>query len=990
MQKHTRVTIERIEKYLQSGQFSDVNLYSFLYDQVVDCVSLSLYSVPGLDRISFQDAIKGSFKPTQVGVSVGPTWSTHWFKLKISVPSQTRGKCVLMFDSNSEGMVWSSEGVPLQGLTGGGGGNRHVDFLLTQDAQGGEQYELYVEVAANGLFGAGAGGDIHPPDTNRYFKLETCHVYVVNDLAHSLYWDFEVLLGMAKELPVQQQTNADALFTANAMVNAIRHGDKSSLLKAKEISNAFFEKRSQIGFSPHTIWACGNCHIDTAWLWPYGETKRKIARSWASQCQLLETYPEYVFAASQAQQFEWLEQLYPSLMDRIRKHVKTGRFIPIGGTWVEMDCNIPSGEALCRQFLYGQRYFEKTFGVRSSVFWLPDTFGYSAQLPQIIKSAGLEFFFTQKLSWNLINKFPHTSFIWKGLDGTGVVTHFSPADTYTAQATVKDVVFAVENNKDKLFSNQSLLLYGNGDGGGGPLIPMIERLKRFYKSLPSKDLNVWQGELYFELHRGTYTSHAIIKKYNRMTELLLRDVEILYSWLQTVKGTAYPRQELDRLWKLVLLNQFHDVLPGSSIGIVYDDAIAYYEDVVKSVKQLKQQGLDLVKGSALAVFNTKPFETKQLIALGEKKIWSELKPLSWNLLQEQALNENMTCKVVSMDKQFIVENNLIKAIFNQHGHLVSLVDLEEGRQVMDGPGNVFRYYEDIPLFWDAWDVEIYHLEKHWEAGKGNLTILETSPERVVLKSITKLSETSTLEQRIIITYNSKQIVFENDMFWDENRKVLKVEFPVHIKNDLATYETQFGFIQRPTHFNNSWDLAKFEVCAHKFVDYSEFGYGVTLYNDCKYGFSVKDNTMRMTVVRAPKSPDDKCDIGKHSFRYAIEPHKGGFAENEIVQKGYQFNIPTETAFVDPEIVSKSLFKLNVSNVIIDTVKATQDPSKYLVLRLYEAYGGRGTLELQSDFTIKECFESNVLEEKRQKLDIQNGVKIGFTPFKLITLLVLLG
>ena len=444
-----RISIERIENYIGEGQFADVNLQSFLKTKVSkDTIKLSKYSVPDLARISFKEAMKGNFEPASVGVRYGPTWSTHWFKLEIMMPSEFAGQRVaLLFDPDCEAMIWSETGETLMGITGGEGGNRHVDFDLIEKADGNEKIKLYIEVASNGLFGEGQITMIGPTDPNRFFALKTCELVIFNELALSVYWDLEVLLGITKEMPSESQIQNDALFCANQMINTIFAGDESSLSRAKAISSNFFETRKSTStFSSHQITAIGNCHIDTAWLWPYDETKRKIARSWSTQCRFLEQFPQYTFAASQMQQFEWLEELYPELFLKICKLANDKRFIPIGGTWVEMDCNIPSGEAFCRQFLYGQSYLKEKFGITSSVFWLPDTFGYSAQLPQIIKSAGLKYFFTQKLSWNNINKFPHTSFYWKGLDGTSILTHFSPADTYTAQASVRDAVFMVSFN----------------------------------------------------------------------------------------------------------------------------------------------------------------------------------------------------------------------------------------------------------------------------------------------------------------------------------------------------------------------------------------------------------------------------------------------------------------------------------------------------------------------------------------------------------------
>ncbi|KAJ3262095.1 Alpha-mannosidase 2C1 [Boothiomyces macroporosus] len=1011
MLKHRNITVERIEKYFKSDMFYDVNLQSFLEEIVDESIAITKYAVPNLQRIPFGEAMKGVYVPAKVGDQITPTWSTHWFKLEITIPKSMEGRKVyLIFDPSCEGLVWSDKGEPLQGLTGDFGLDRHVDFDLTNGAPAGQKFTIYIEVGANGMFGAGFNGMINAPDPNKSFALKTVKLVCFNELARSIYWDLEVLLGIVKEMPVESQLGNDALFTANSIVNTIRNNEPATLVAAKEIGSKFFKvRKKELGYVSHAITAIGNCHIDTAWLWPYDETKRKIARSWATQCRLLEQNPEYTFAASQAQQFEWLEQLYPSLFEKITGLVKTGRFVPIGGTWVEMDCNVPSGEAFCRQFLYGQNYFYEKFGFRHSVFWLPDTFGYSSQLPQILTSAGLKYFFTQKLSWNNINKFPHTSFYWKGLDGTSVLTHFSPADTYTAQASVKDAVFAVANNKDKQYSNK------NGDGGGGPLLPMIERIKRFgnIEGLPSQTkfgdptkfyeelettstgLNTWKGELYFELHRGTYTTHGLVKKYNRYCEYLLRAVEILWALCLAQKKTkTYPKAEIDRLWKLVLLNQFHDVLPGSSIGLVYVDAIKFYEDVTLSGTKLKKEALKLLMGEGTKTIatNLSPWPVPGYIAQipiannvqyqqysSDKKYGlayvPPIAPLSGVLLQETAPSFDSQVKVESLPNRFIVDNGLIQASFDEHGRLFSLIDREVGRETVlsNSLGNVFRFYEDIPLFWDAWDVEIYHLEKSWEAGLGKISVEEAGPLRVVLKVIHPISKTSTLEQRTTISAGSKLVNFENEIFWQESRKIIKVEFPVNVECDYATFETQFGYIQRPTHFNNSWDMAKFEVCAHKFVDYSEYGYGVALLND-----------------RSPKSPDDKADLGRQTFKYALLPHKGSFLESDVVREAYQYNVPVEILSGAGSFQEAAFFNVTAKNLVIDTIKPAEnfEKSKLFVVRMYEAYGGRGIATLSSSFKLAEVYLSNVIEETHGQLPItDNAVELEYMPFKMITLLV---
>ncbi|KAJ3122321.1 Alpha-mannosidase 2C1 [Nowakowskiella sp. JEL0407] len=954
-------------------------------------------------------------------------------------------------------------------------------------------FNFYIEIACNGMFGVGNDGLINPPDPNRYFKLVASEIVVYDQNALDLRSDMEVLVGVAKELPTDSQISADALFAANEIVNTVHVGNPQSLEEAKRVSWKFFESRKGDFVGDHIITAIGNCHIDTAWLWPFDETKRKVARSWSRQIGLMNEYPDFTFAASQAQQFEWLKLLYPKLFQLVQEKSLAGQFIPIGGTWVEMDCNLPSGESLCRQFLYGQTFYEQNFGKRCNVFWLPDTFGYSAQLPQIVKESGLKYFFTQKLSWNNINKFPHTTFNWIGLDGTPVLTHFSPADTYTAQADVKDVTFMVKNNKDKGYTNKSLLVYGNGDGGGGPLKSMLERIERmknvkgmpatikhgdptkFYEELEttSRDLASWKGELYFELHRGTYTSQAKTKKYNRTCERLLQTAEKLSSialnYGKKVKGFNYSKTEFDRLWKLVLLNQFHDVLPGSSIGLVYKDANKFHEDVISSSSQIQDSAFTSLVSSlylkddgdvALVVFNPTSWKrSSELIEFDIAELKSPQMKSYFNQLQQtnvvqMSKNEKLLAIVENIPgygvksyslqelpngfkpvsvrfknavdnhvfvddsneyhivepisrpenagsadvELVIIETAFFKASFDWHGRLHSLVDvLCDDREVIpkNGVGNVFKFFEDMPLFWDAWDVEIYHLEKHWDAPVGEMIAEEYGPLRVVMKVEHQISSTSKIIQRIIISAVSPVIEFDTTVEWNENRKLLKVEFPVDIMCDFATYETQFGYIQRPTHYNTSWDMARFEVCAHKFVDFSEHGYGVALFNDCKYGHSVKDNLMRITLLKSAKAPDFNADVGVHRFRYGLHAHKGNFHSSNVVQLAAEFNTPIMTSFAP---ISKPFdvryFSLpENTSIVLDTVKPAEDfaQSGDIVLRFYESLGGRGRVKVETFMLFKSAWICNVMEDKISKLEIgasEEGTgsqfEIEFTPFKIVS------
>ncbi|KAI9344608.1 galactose mutarotase-like domain-containing protein [Obelidium mucronatum] len=1085
LQKHRDITLARFDKFVQRGQFEDVNLNTCLWKKRnSEAVSLLVYAVPDLKRISFQEAIKGDYKPTSVGSWFGPTLATFWFKVSIVIPPSFADEEVLFeFDASNEAMIWTSDGRPVTGLTGGGEDDRHADYVLTNKAKPGEKFEFYVEMACN--FRGGIAGDRDPrPDMNRNWKLETADITVRNKVGSSLFLYFKTLIQLVKETPEEWQINADALYHADSIINAFRLNNESALQEAHDLAIKFFAERKKEGRALHEINAVGNCHIDTAWLWPFDETKRKAGRSWARQIMFMKSNPKFTFTASQAQQFAWVEELYPTLFDEMKEFTRKGQFHPIGGTWVEMDCNMPSGEALCRQFLHGQRYFESRFGKRCTVFWLPDTFGYSAQLPQISNSAGMKYFFTQKIGWNNINRFPHTTFKWAGLDNSEVLTHFTPADTYVGQCNVGELVKSVHNNKDKAYSNKSIYLYGNGDGGGGPLAHMIDRLEilssveglpatvkncdpaEFYKELEasSRDLNRWKGELYFELHRGTYTSHGLIKKYNRKSEILLREVEFLSTLALAnphggTNNFSYPQAELDRLWKLVLLNQFHDVLPGSSIKLVYDDAIRFYEDVEKTGTKLKEEALKALMGSmaaakgrgtsqAVAVINTTSWPLTDVVEVDMAQLtagtelygastWQQFSKGGQALVYVDEINTGsvktfalgnkpagfvpVTVKQVlvpyshtnadgfvtveSETKIFVIENNFVRVKIDQNGRLISLFDREADHESIapDQLGNVFKIFEDIPTAWDAWDVEVYHLEKGWDAGVGVAVVEEAGPLRVVLNVKHPLSSTSTLEQRIIITAADAKIDFETKVDWHENRVILKVEFPLNINSDYATYETQFGYIQRPTHYNTSWDLARFEVCGHRYADLSEYGFGVALFNDCKYGYSTKGGVMRMSLLRSPKGPDDTTDMEVHTFRYALYPHKGTFLESNVVEKAYQYN---ERPIVHPTLVNPSalisseFFTVSHRNFVLDTVKVAEDPRVSgkdgqvdVVLRFYEAYGGRGVARVDTLFNIKEARFCNILEDLQDNVVIEDGGKslvVPFGPFKVVSVRLLIG
>ena len=576
-----------------------------------ECCSLSVYSPPNLSRPTFKAATSHKFKPTKIGESFGPSWSTHWFRICLKIPSELRKKRHLEFhwDANNEGLIWSHDGEPLQGLTGGG---ERTEWILPEAWKDGKEHIFYIEMACNGMFGNAPGGDsIQPPDPNKYFWLQKADIVAVNVEARALFIDFWILGDAAREFPRDSWESHEALQIGNSIINAFELGNQESLVQCRKLAEKYLGEHVNSAKvydndKEVLVYAIGHCHIDTCWLWPWAETKRKVARSWANQCDLMDRYPEHRFTCSQAQQYKWLKQYYPSLFDRVKEKVKKGSFQPVGGSWVEHDTNMPSGESLVRQFIYGQRFFESHFGERCRTFWLPDTFGYSSQLPQLCRLAGMSRFFTQKLSWNNINNFPHTTFNWVSLDGSQVICHMAPSETYTADAHFGDVKRSVSQHKSMDQDATSLLVYGKGDGGGGPTFQMLEKLRRcrglsdtvgllprvkmgdsvedFFDRLETRakkgtDFVTWYGELYFELHRGTYTTQANNKRNNRKSEILMHDIEYL-STLASLRdvvseqkhGYRYPKEDIDDLWEMILLCQFHDCLPGSSIEMCYDDS----------------------------------------------------------------------------------------------------------------------------------------------------------------------------------------------------------------------------------------------------------------------------------------------------------------------------------------------------------------------------------------------------------------------------------
>ncbi|KAH9942858.1 glycosyl hydrolases family 38 N-terminal domain-containing protein [Amylocystis lapponica] len=1079
------------------GHFSDVNLSSVLFVHRVDdpyYVKLQGWSAPGLSKPTFEEAMKQEFKPVKKGDSFGPSWvcspaqTNHWFKVSLTIPEywEQYERVQFEFDPGCEAMIYTTDGTPLQGITGGYGGDRRVEYILSPSIRKEGKHEFIIESSCNGMFGVPWDGDtISPPDMNRNFQLASADLVVPNQEAWGLLLDFQTLREIVDSLPGNTSLQNKALVVANEIMNVFQKGDVSSLTRARKLAEQVFgegwEKEGAAiydkGAKEATIWGIGHCHIDTAWLWPYRVTQQKVARSWSTQVDLMERYPEHRFTCSQAQQYKWLEELYPPLFERVKAKVLDGRFHPVGGSWVENDSNMPSGEALARQFIFGQRYFESRFGMRCETAWLPDSFGLTGALPQLIRLADMKYFFTQKLSWNNINVFPHSTFNWVGIDGSQVLCHMTPVgkcliimvsfrpsddppDTYTAQATVGDVNKGLTNHKNIESSDISLLVFGNGDGGGGPLAKMLENLRRmravsnqsrelppvnmghsvdeFFETVAKASsagtkLPNWSGELYLEFHRGTYTSHGSIKKGNRKSEILLRDIEHLATFASLYKfhksDYIYPDQRINDCWEKVLLNQFHDVLPGSAIGMVYDDAEKLYAEVRKDGEALIEEAFSalfpasfLLTDPALKAKNLKPgsvigwnttfFPRREVVEVplvgGSSRLRSQVVQASKDgnsglALMNCSADSSLAfasgmyadCMPVSVftngSDHFVLRNSSVQMTISK-GRITSLFDVEIGRELIPaGETGGLVIFDDRPNYWDAW-----------------------GPLRASIKSVVKFRQ-STITVTISLDAIAASVKKDSRSFfrfdavvdWHERHEFLKFEIPLNVHNDVATYETQFGHVQRPTHKNTTWDMAKFEVCGHKYADLSEFGYGVAILSESKYGFSCRGNLLRISLLRAATAPDAEQDQGVHEFSWAVMPHVGHFLQSDVPIAAYLFNSPLHVRFVPeaPLHTPKAPFLVEgASNVFIETVKrgldddfSTNASSPTVVLRLYEAYGGhaQARLKIASRIPIAKVVTTNLLEDETAELkvfaeeDASSSIKLDFHGFEVKTVKITL-
>jgi len=885
----------------------------------------------------------------------------------------------------------------------------------------------------------GIGGSTVGNLTNM-LKMDSCEIVQVHQQLRVFYMLSKIALDIADLLDENNPTKHHLLTSLNDAFVVLDLGNSHKENLYNSVPEALETLIRGIGKSGPPldvdISAIGHAHLDIAWLWTLDQSRKKTARTFFNVLQLMENYPEFIYAQSQPQLYEFIRQDHPIVFESIKDLVVQKRWEPIGGMWVEADCNLTGSESLVRQLMLGRQFYKEHFGkdAESPVLWLPDVFGYAWNLPQLIKEAGLEYFFTIKIGWSQYNRIPYDSFWWQGLDGTRVLTHFSTTKnpdspfsaTYNSDASPGQTLGTWMNFQQKDYGKPGmipplLMSYGYGDGGGGPTSEMIENIRfmadfpatpriktsrviDYFKKLEtvSDNLPVWNGELYLEYHRGTYTTQAKNKRANRKSETLLHNAEFLATYASLIDANyKYPKSELKTTWELVCLNQFHDIIPGSSIGPVYEESLAQYHEINQIGNKICDDALNILsaKFSNSAIFvNPTSFIRNEVIESNNTQVYlKDFQPYSIRILENNSTKPDNNNLSVS---EHHLENDFIRIEINSLGDITRIFDKSANREVLpDGSiANQFLAFEDIPLSWDAWDIDIFYDDKVWLANPADsIEVVATGPYKVSVEICRRILN-SKYRQLISITHNSPRIDFDTMIEWQERQTLLKVAFPIDVLTPRATYEIQWGNVERPTHRNTSWDWARFETAAQKWVDLSEGDYGVSLINDCKYGHDINENIIRLTLLRGTTAPDPNADLGSHYFKYCLLPHKDYWGL-ETVREAYSVNYPLlhyggnqKGHFAAPSNGTQieslpSLFTVNHPNIIIETVKRAEDESGVIV-RLYEFQRHRTQFYLVSAFPISQAWRVNLLEEKKEKISTnQNTINYHIKPYQILTFLI---
>ncbi|CDR14766.1 alpha-mannosidase [Streptomyces iranensis] len=1020
---------ERIAKFIAE------RLRPALYSDRVP-LEVAAWHIPG-EPVPVADALRAEYRPFVTGGSWGGPWSTTWFRTTATVPERWAGRRVealfdLGFDlsrgpgGQAEGLVHTADGTPLEGLH-----PHHRSVPLTTRAVGGESVCLLVEAAANPPIVGSAGIGTHyghrlTAGEDDLYRLRRADLVVREEDVWQLLHDMEVLDELMRELPLGLPRRHEILRALQRAVDSVPpRRVAAGAAAAREILRPVLDRRAHD--SAHTIAAVGHAHIDSAWLWPLRETVRKCARTFAGMASLAGEYPELVFACSSAQQYAWMRDHQPYVFERIKKAVAEGNWAPVGGMWVEADGNLPGGEALARQLVHGRRFFSQELGVETDGVWLPDSFGYTAAYPQLAALAGARWFLTQKLSWNETNKLPHHTFWWEGIDGTRIFTHFPPVDTYNATLSGAELAHAVARYADKGAGTRSLAPFGFGDGGGGPTREMLEKARRladlegsprvriqtpseFFREAHEEypDAPVWRGELYLETHRGTYTSQARTKRGNRRSEALLREAELWAATAAVRTGEPYPYETLDALWKQVLLHQFHDILPGTSISWVHQQAEQTYRAIHRGLERIVARAAGPPDAAEpLAVLNAAPHARREVVLLGTPPatggraqklsdgryaLLAQAPALGAAVLGTDTADEPRVSARPAEGGGYVLDNGALTVRIDADGLVRSAYDHASRREAIapGGAGNLLQLHPDDPVRWSAWNLDAQYRNVHRDLDTATAVHLDDEGPLLARVRVERTTGRSVVVQHLGLAAGSRILEVDTDIDWREEDTVLKAAWPLDVHAERVASEIQFGHVERPTHENTSWDAARFEAWAHRWIHVGEHGWGAALLTDSTYGHDVSrrtredggtTTTLRLTLLRGPHSPDPHADRGRHRFRYALCP---GADIGDAVAGGYALSLPLRPAAT--RLAGPPLVAVGDPGVVVEAVKLADDRSGDVVVRLYESRGGRVRTTLAAGFAVERVQVTDLLENPTGELAHPDGVvDLELRPFQILTL-----
>lgn len=959
----------------------------------------------------------------------------YWFRTDYTVPEELDGKRMWLNvrsqieewdDGKNPQFLLYVNGEIVQGID-----MNHKDVLLSECAKAGEVLRLDLQSYT---------GTLHSE-----FSLIT-EMQEVDAAITKLFYDLRVPRAAFSRMDKEDRNRIDIENILNNAINLLdlRTPYSDEFYASVKAADEYLDKAlytDMAGYKDVIATCIGHTHIDVAWWWTVEQTREKVGRSFATVLKLMDEYPNYKFMSSQPQLYAFLKERYPALYEKVKARVAEGRWEPEGGMWLEADCNLTSGESLVRQFMHGKRFFKEEFGVDNRILWLPDVFGYSGALPQIMKKSGIDYFMTTKLAWNQFDKIPYDTMMWRGIDGTEILTHLITTlgvgqptteffTTYNGMLHPDAIMGGWERYQNKDINRDILISYGYGDGGGGPTRDMLEtsiRMEKGVKGIPmvrqefagtyfkeldervrgNRRLPVWEGEFYFEYHRGTYTSMARNKRSNRKSELMMMDLELLSAMTDGV--LPYPTEPLDRMWKKILLNQFHDILPGSSIKEVYEVTKAEYAQIKEEAEGLIAERLNVLTpaGSGITIYNTTGWERDDVVALGADAAdmlvdengteYPVQKTAAGAVAYVKGIPSKgyKTFKTVSKESgksAFVfdgtrkLETPFYLVELNEDGTIGRIYDKENEREVLQegAKANLLRMYEDKPIYYDNWDIDIYYTEKYWDALEfDSMEWTEKGPVRAALEIKRRISN-SVICQKIYFYADIRRIDFDTWVDWKEHQHLLKVHFPVAVHTDEATFDIQFGNLTRKVHTNTSWDKARFESCGQKWADLSEGNYGVSLMNDCKYGHSIKDSTFGLTLIKSGIEPNPTTDQEEHVFTYSLYPHAGGWRAGGTVREAYRLNQPAYAVAGGNPGASFGMVSVDRSNIVIETVKKAEDGDGFIV-RLYESENSLTKAKITWNQDVASAAECNLLEEYEKDLPVQGReISVVLKPYEIKT------